>query len=84
MKRPIVMFIVLTIFGTSVVYWVYARAQQLIDVSVLSMLLCTMPVFTILFAYLFLHEGLTPRLLTGGAIIITGIAMIGTEDSSHA
>ena len=53
---PIAMFIVLAIFGTGVVYWVYARAQQLIDVSMLAILLCTIPVFAVAFAYFLLRE----------------------------
>ena len=78
---PTVMFIVLTVFGTSVVYWIYARAQDLVEVSVLSILLCTIPVFTVLFAYVLLHEVLTLQLFTGGAIIIAGIVVIATEHS---
>ena len=78
---PTVMFIVLTVFGTNVVYWIYARAQDLVEVSVLSILLCTIPVFTVLFAYALLHEVLTVQLFTGGAIIIAGIVVIATERS---
>src|SRR5437660_4183340 len=76
---PTVMFIVLTVFGTNVVYWIYARAQELVEVSVLSILLCTIPVFAVLFAYTVLHEVLTLQLFTGGAIIIAGIVVIATE-----
>jgi drug/metabolite transporter (DMT)-like permease len=75
---PIVMFIVLTTLGTSVVYWIYARAQEFADVSVLSMLLCAIPLFAVLFAYVFLHETLTLQLIGGGAIIIAGIVVIAT------
>ena len=77
--RPIVMFIVLTLFGTCLVYWVYARAQELIDVSVLAILLCSIPVFTLLFAYILLDERVTARLLIGGAVIVAGIVLISTE-----
>jgi drug/metabolite transporter (DMT)-like permease len=76
---PIVMFIVLATFGTSVVYWIYARAQQLVDVSVLSILLCAIPVFAVVFAYLLLRETLSLQLFGGGAIIVAGIAVIATE-----
>jgi drug/metabolite transporter (DMT)-like permease len=76
--RPLVMFIVLTVFGTTVVYWVYARAQQLIDISILAILLCTIPIFTLLFSYTFLREPFTAHLLIGGAIIIFGMT-IATE-----
>ena len=77
--RPIVMFIVLTLFGTCLVYWVYARAQELIDVSVLAILLCSIPVFTLLFAYILLDERVTAQLLIGGAVIVAGIVLISTE-----
>ena len=76
------MFLVLTFFGTSIVYWIYARAQQLIDVSILAILLCTIPIFTVLFAYLLLGERLTPVLLVGGGIVTAGIALIATEQSA--
>ncbi|HEY2919506.1 MAG TPA: EamA family transporter, partial [Candidatus Binatia bacterium] len=65
------------------VYWLYAHAQDLIDVSVLSILLCTMPVFSVFFAYTFLNERLTVPVLAGGAIIVAGIAVIATEQSVH-
>jgi drug/metabolite transporter (DMT)-like permease len=76
---PIVMFIVLAVFGTSVVYWVYARAQELVDVSVLSILLCTIPVFAVVFAYALLRETVTLQLAGGGTVILAGIALIATE-----
>jgi O-acetylserine/cysteine efflux transporter len=77
--EPVLMFFVLTFFGTSIVYWIYARAQQLIDVSILAILLCTIPIFTVLFAWLLLGERLTPVLLVGGGIVIGGIALIAAE-----
>jgi len=76
---PIVMFAILTIFGTNAVYWIYGRAQELIEVSVLSILLCAIPVFAVLFAYALLDEGLTLQSFAGGAVIISGIAVIATE-----
>ena len=76
---PVVMFAILTIFGTNAVYWIYGRAQELIEVSVLSILLCAIPVFAVLFAYALLDEGLTLQSFAGGAVIIGGIAVIATE-----
>jgi len=78
---PILMFSVLTVFGTGVVYWIYARAQELIDVSVLSVLLCTIPIFAVAFAYAFLREPLTFQLAAGGAVILGGIVLIATEQT---
>jgi drug/metabolite transporter (DMT)-like permease len=76
---PVVMFIVLAVFGTAVVYWIYGRAQELIDISVLSILLCTIPVFAVVFAYAILQEPMTTQLIAGGAVILAGIVMIATE-----
>jgi len=73
------MFIVLTVFGTGIVYWVYGRAQQLADVSLLSIVLCTIPIFAVAFAYVFLHEPVTPQLILGGTVILAGILLIATE-----
>ena len=79
---PVLMFIVLATFGTSVVYWIYARAQQLVDVSVLSILLCAIPVFAVVFAYVLLHETLSLQLAVGGLIIIAGFILTATERTS--
>ena len=76
---PVVMFAILTIFGTNAVYWIYGRAQELIEVSVLSILLCAIPVFAVVLAYIFLNERLTVQSFVGGAVIISGIAVIATE-----
>jgi drug/metabolite transporter (DMT)-like permease len=79
---PMLMFVVLTVFGTGVVYWVYARAQEMIDVSVISILLCTIPIFAVLFAYLLLKEPVTMQLVTGGMVILAGIVLIATEKAA--
>jgi drug/metabolite transporter (DMT)-like permease len=76
------MFIVLTVFGTGVVYWIYARAQELVDVSVLSILLCTIPIFAVLFAYALLREPVTLQLVGGGVVILSGIVLIATEQTA--
>src|SRR5262245_42370281 len=76
---PVLMFIVLTVFGTAVVYWIYARAQDVLDVSVLSILLCAIPVFAVLFAAVFLNVLIPLSLLAGGTIIVAGIILIATE-----
>jgi drug/metabolite transporter (DMT)-like permease len=77
--EPVLMFIVLAVFGTGVVYWIYGRAQESIDISVLSMLLCTIPVFAVVFAYVLLHEPITMQLSVGGGVILAGILTIATE-----
>jgi len=69
----------LAVLGTGVVYWIYARAQELVDVSVLSILLCTIPLFAVGFAYLFLNETVDAQLIAGGVVILMGILVIATE-----
>lgn len=76
---PTAMLIVLTILCTGLVYLVYARAQDLIDVSVLAILLSSIPVFAVLFAYVLLDEPLTQRLLIGGSVVVAGIAIMAAE-----
>jgi O-acetylserine/cysteine efflux transporter len=76
---PTLMLVILIVLGTNVVYWIYARAQQLIDVSVLAVLLCSIPVFAVVFAYALLGEPLTRRLAGGGALVVAGIVVIALE-----
>jgi drug/metabolite transporter (DMT)-like permease len=75
---PVVMFILLAVFGTGVVYWLYARAQLFVEVSLLAIVLCTIPVFGVAFAYIFLHEPVTRQLILGGVVILAGILLIAT------
>jgi drug/metabolite transporter (DMT)-like permease len=77
---PVIMFIVLATFGTNVVYWIYARAQELVDVSVLSILLCAIPVFSVVFAYVLLREAVTLQLACGGLIIVGGVVLTATDN----
>ncbi len=73
------MLLALSVLCTFAVYWMYARAQQLIPVSVLAILFCTIPVFSVLFAYILLDEPLTLHLLLGGLIILSGITVMATK-----
>src|SRR5207247_575085 len=82
--QPVMMFVILTVVGTNAVYWIYARAQELIEVSVLSILLCTIPVFAVVFAYAFLHERLTLQLFIGGGIIVAGILQCAEPSSTKS
>ena len=54
----------------------------MIDVSVLSILLCTIPIFAVGFAYLLLDEPVTLQLVTGGMVILAGIVIIATEKAA--
>lgn len=73
------MLLLLAGLCTFAVYWLYAHAQESTDVSVLAILLCTIPIFSVLFAYLLLGEALTSRLLVGGLVILAGIAVVATD-----
>ncbi len=57
-------------------------AQETIDVSVLSILLFTIRVFAVAFAYLLLHEPVTFQLVLGGLVILAVIVLISTEKNS--
>jgi hypothetical protein len=65
------MLLVLIVLCTVAVYLVYARSQQLVDVSVLAVVLCSIPVFAVAFAHLV-------RAAAGGAVIIAGVLLIAT------
>lgn len=73
------MLLALSVLCTFAVYWMYARAQQLIPVSVLAILFCTIPAFSVLFAYILLGEPLTLHLLIGGMIIVLGITVMASK-----
>ena len=76
---PTMMLGALILLCTAAVYLIYARAQQLVDVSVLAIVLAAIPVFAVLFAWLLLDEPLTRRVLFGGAVILAGVLAIATE-----
>lgn len=69
----------LVLLCTAGVYLVYARAQRLLDVSVLALLLTGIPVFNLAFASLLLAEAITPRLLVATGLILAGVTAIALE-----
>lgn len=76
---PTLMFGVLIVLCTIAVYLVYARSQELVDVSVLAVVLTSIPVFAVGFARLVLGESISVRAATGGAVIVAGVLLIATE-----
>ncbi len=76
---PTTMLGILILLCTAAVYLIYARAQQLVDVSVLAIVLAAIPVFAVLFAWLLLDEPLTRRVILCGAVILVGVLAIATE-----
>jgi drug/metabolite transporter (DMT)-like permease len=77
--RPTMMLLVLIGLCTLAVYLAYARSQELVDVSVLAIALATIPIFTVLFSRVVLGETISPRVITGGAVILAGVLIIATE-----
>ena len=76
---PAAMLLALTLLCTVGVYWVYARCQQLLDVSALAIILTLIPVFAVAFARLILGEQISARIVTGGVVILAGVLLIATE-----
>jgi O-acetylserine/cysteine efflux transporter len=80
--EPTVMLLALILLCTITVYLVYARSQQLVDVSTLAIVLATIPIFAVGFAHLLLAETLSPRIAISGVVILLGVLVIATEKSA--
>jgi drug/metabolite transporter (DMT)-like permease len=73
------MLVVLVGLCTVGVYLVYARCQELIDVSALAIVLASIPVFAVVSAWVLLGEPLSAQVMLGGAVILAGVLVITTE-----
>jgi drug/metabolite transporter (DMT)-like permease len=73
------MLLTLTLLCTAAVYWLYARSQELLEVSALAIVLTTIPVFAVLFSRLILAEPISMRIAAGGGVILAGVLLIATE-----
>src|SRR5262249_46576216 len=82
--QPTVMLLALIVLCTVGVYLVYARCQELIDVSVLAIVLASIPVFAVACAWLLLGEPISMRVVSGGAVILAGVLVITTERPATA
>jgi drug/metabolite transporter (DMT)-like permease len=76
---PTLMLGVLVVLCTAAVYVVYARCQELVDVSVLAVVIGSIPIFALIFAWLILGEPFSDRILIGGAGVLAGVLVISTE-----
>jgi drug/metabolite transporter (DMT)-like permease len=74
--RATVQLAVLAFACTAMVYALYARAQRLVDVSVLAVVLCALPIFVIGFASLLLAEPLTMPVVGGALLVTAGIVVV--------
>ncbi|HYC53495.1 MAG TPA: DMT family transporter [Candidatus Binatia bacterium] len=76
---PTLMLATLIVLSTIGVYLVYARSQELLDVSVLAVVLTSIPIFSIVLAWLLLGESVSSRALVGGTVILAGVLIIARE-----
>jgi drug/metabolite transporter (DMT)-like permease len=76
---PTAMLAVLALACTAAVYLVYARSQECLDMSALSIVLAVIPVFAVGFAWLFLGEPVTARVVGGGALVLAGVLLVANE-----
>jgi drug/metabolite transporter (DMT)-like permease len=76
---PTAMLGALIVFCTVAVYLVYARSQELVDVSLLAIALTSIPIFALGFARLLLGEAITSRVVAGAIVIVAGVLLIATE-----
>lgn len=79
---PSAVLAVLALACTAGVYLVYARSQECLDLSVLSIVLAVIPVFAVGFAWLFLGEPVTARVVGGGTLVLAGVLLVATEPSA--
>jgi len=76
---PTAMLVALILFCTVAVYLVYARSQELVDVSALAIVLASIPIFAVGFSRLLLGEPVTLRVAAGALVIVAGVLVIATE-----
>jgi drug/metabolite transporter (DMT)-like permease len=79
---PTLMLAAVTLLSTIAVYIVYARCQELVDVSVLAIVIASIPLFAIAFAWLLLGETISSRVIAGGAAVFAGVLLIATDRGS--
>jgi O-acetylserine/cysteine efflux transporter len=81
---PTLMLLMLVALCTIAVYVLYARCQELVDVSALAIVLATIPIFAVCFAWLILGEPVNAPIVAGGAVILAGVLVIATERPAGA
>jgi drug/metabolite transporter (DMT)-like permease len=79
---PTLMLLAATGLSTIIVYIVYARCQELVDVSVLAIVIASIPIFAIIFAWLLLGETISERVIGGGIAVFAGVLLIATDQGS--
>lgn len=80
---PTLMLLTVTFLSTIAVYVVYARCQELVDVSILAIVIASIPFFAIAFAWLLLGEMISQRMIAGGAAVFAGVLLIATDQGGE-
>ncbi|MDD2707415.1 MAG: DMT family transporter [Verrucomicrobiae bacterium] len=71
----------LAIFPTAVAFFAWCEAMNHINLSLLSVMQYLTPAFTILLAWFFLGEGMTPWQWIGVGIVAAGITLVSTHQT---
>jgi len=75
-KRDILPIFLLGFFGVLVYHFGLNYGEQTVSPSIASLLIATIPIFSVLFATMFLKEKITIAILTGIALALTGVIII--------
>jgi O-acetylserine/cysteine efflux transporter len=81
---PTIMLAALVVLCTVAVYVVYARSQELLDLSALAIVLTAIPVFAVALAWLLLGETISARAAAGGAVVVAGVLLVASERPAPA
>jgi drug/metabolite transporter (DMT)-like permease len=73
--RLVVALLIAALLATAAAFTIQSWAQQFLPATHTALILALEPVFAWLTAFLFLHERMTGRAATGGALIFLGIAV---------
>lgn len=63
----------MAVLSGTLAYWLYQKAQKLIEASEANVILYLAPLFTFPVAYFWLNEPITPLLITGSLVIAVGV-----------
>jgi drug/metabolite transporter (DMT)-like permease len=71
----------MALFSGTLAYYLYQKAQKLIEVSEANIILYSSPLFTIPLSYFWLKEAITVPIIIGGLIIALGIIISETRST---
>jgi drug/metabolite transporter (DMT)-like permease len=73
---------VLAVFATVLPLWLMAEGLKRIGANQVSLVGCVGPLATMVFAWMFLGEALTPAQLAGAALVLAGVLIISLKPQS--